>query len=953
MTIINAYAPHTGYLVQSPEEIPAFYELLTETYTRYNTGNNALVIVMGDFNSKLGQKTRGETTNIVGSYGKGKRNRTGNLMAEFMEENNLLATNTIFRKSIFKRITWTKCLQGEIVYNQIDYILLEQQKRHLCEDSQAYRTFLYGSDHFPVITTFNLKELYRELPKGKKTGAIANLEYNKLTTWAGKAYQHGGRAEGFTYEFQEKVETKLAAIITENKTPDEINKQITETLKSVAKTEIPKAISLTSPLYPLQDQTIRSELEKIKKINKALTHRRMTNQHERKRLVKEIRKRKKTIKHKIRKMRESALLDQITNLEANKGNTKLYAIKKAITNTDSYKPLRITQADGTVTDQPEPIRLIAKAYYEKLFTTQLCNEGEEVETILPFEGEPRPLRKPFQADELFTACKKLRNGRATGPDGLKGELVRYGGFKDEELARSRPYLYTLKALVFNRIFEQHKKLETIHTSDLVVLNKPGKRPEIEQTRGITLHNIDRKLLEILLLIRIVEIINMFLGTEQCGYREGRSTTEVLFCHRWLTAMCQKYKTRFNIMGIDLSKAFDCVLRKKLYDMLVPILGEDDLRIMRILFAETTLTVKAGGERSEQFNTTVGIPQGGGLSPIFFILYLEMSMQDFERTKLSRPTEKLYFELTFADDKDPIIECEHNEEETPEEAHSYQDPHLQEFGRQLEPHLKEYNLKMNLDKLEWTIITCKDQREQDVRKLGTRIGEFAEMDQRTKGATHAFRCQRRFFNNSSHLPLKTRMRIYNCYVLPMFTYNIATLGITDTQMKRLDVLHRKQLRIVCRIFYPRRIRNIALYKLTESVPITNMALKYRWKFFGHILRQSRENPPYRIMTSYFDPNSGRIPRQGRTFTNLPITLHKDLEYAAGIGRPPLKSMEDLELIRKFAQRRNEWREMVAEMVSKHNQPPTVRTRKTTRKRQRQENKKEMTKRKKEYKRQQDC
>ena len=182
MTIINAYAPHTGYLVQSPEEIPAFYELLTETYTRYNTGNNALVIVMGDFNSKLGQKTRGETTNIVGSYGKGKRNRTGNLMAEFMEENNLLATNTIFRKSIFKRITWTKCLQGEIVYNQIDYILLEQQKRHLCEDSQAYRTFLYGSDHFPVITTFNLKELYRELPKGKKTGAIANLEYNKLTT---------------------------------------------------------------------------------------------------------------------------------------------------------------------------------------------------------------------------------------------------------------------------------------------------------------------------------------------------------------------------------------------------------------------------------------------------------------------------------------------------------------------------------------------------------------------------------------------------------------------------------------------------------------------------------------------------------------------------------------------------------------------------------------------------
>ena len=940
MTIINVYAPHSGYLIDKPEEVAEYYELLATTYARFNT--NTLVLIAGDFNSKLGQRTEDDTTKITGRYGKGTRNKAGEKFAEFLEENRLIATNTLFRQSIHKRITWTGHLSGKMVYNQIDFTLIDQQKRHLVTQSTTTRMFLYDSDHFPVITTFDLRGLYRTLERTRSKGGPDKLEYNKLTESAGQAYFN--EPSGFTYGFQKKVESEIAQIITDG-APDDLNKRITKTLQKVARKEIPKVIPLNSPLFPLQDEKIRREIKEIQKIKREMTFRRNVNYRERQNMQKQIRTKKKRVKHMIGKLRKKNLLEQIDNLEKNKGNTKIYAINKAITHAQEFKPLRVTTADGKITDKPDQIRTVASEFYHKLFTTQLCNEGAEADKIEPFQGFFRPLHRPFDEAEIFEATRKLRNGRTTGPDGLKGELLRYGGYK---MGTQPSTLYKLKAKVFNRIFETHTKLQTIHTSDLTVLNKPNKPPMIEDTRGITLHNIDRKLLEILLLIRIAQTIDKFLGNEQCGYRPGRSTTEVLFCHRWLTAICQRYLTRFNIMGIDLSKAFDCVIRAKLYEMLVPILAEDELRIMRILFSDTDLTVKAGGERSDPFSTTIGIPQGGGLSPIFFILYLQMSMENFERTKLPRPTSWLYLEPTYADDKDCVIEYPFDANLTPEEIHAYKNPHLLEFSRLLEPHLKEYNLKVNLDKLEWTVLDSKELRAKDVRKLGTRIGETKELGYRTRGASNAFRSQRRFFNNSGKLPLNTRMRVYNCYVLPMFAYNIAVLGLTDIQMKSLDVLHRKHLRIVSRIFYPKRIRNIDLYALTKSVPITTLALQYRWKFFGHILRQPTTNPAYIIMNSYFNPNSGRQHRPGRIHTNLPIRLNQDLELTTGLGRPMLESLEDLEALRKFAQGRKEWKQMVKEMVMKHSQPATDKTPRTTRKRERQKNKNEMRKKRKECK-----
>ncbi len=76
------------------------------------------MIVAGYFNAKLGLKKEGRI--IMGSFRKGKRNGSGNLMAEFLTSQQLFATNTIFDKAMTFRTTWSAVIRKKQVYNQIN-----------------------------------------------------------------------------------------------------------------------------------------------------------------------------------------------------------------------------------------------------------------------------------------------------------------------------------------------------------------------------------------------------------------------------------------------------------------------------------------------------------------------------------------------------------------------------------------------------------------------------------------------------------------------------------------------------------------------------------------------------------------------------------------------------------------------------------------------------------------
>ena len=94
------------------------------------------------------------------------------------------------------------------------------------------------------------------------------------------------------------------------------------------------------------------------------------------------------------------------------------------------------------------------------------------------------------------------------------------------------------------------------------------------------------------------------------------------------------------MRIDLSKAFDCLDRTKLIEIIEEhgLANEDKLRLITFLLSETTMRIKVDGMLGACFKTIIGTPQGDALSPILFLIYLEHILRTYPQKSLLHTTD---------------------------------------------------------------------------------------------------------------------------------------------------------------------------------------------------------------------------------------------------------------------------------------------------------------------------
>ena len=117
-------------------------------------------------------------------------------------------------------------------------------------------------------------------------------------------------------------------------------------------------------------------------------------------------------------------------------------------------------------------------------------------------GEPRSLLQPITPEEIQRAQKSLRNGRATRPDGIQNDLLKYTGY-----AFSTAISHTI-----NTVFETHTPLGAMDISILVSLPKPKKRlGPLSNLRPMALLNSIRKILSTVVLRCIQHKVNLFPG----------------------------------------------------------------------------------------------------------------------------------------------------------------------------------------------------------------------------------------------------------------------------------------------------------------------------------------------------------------------------------------------------------------------------------------------------------
>ena len=266
---------------------------------------------------------------------------------------------------------------------------------------------------------------------------------------------------------------------------------------------------------------------------------------------------------------------------------------------------------------------------------------------------------------------------------------------------------------------------------MITLQKPGKQKgPVKNLRPVTLLDTIRKSLSLTVLERIRPKVEKYLSPNQSGFRPCRSTADVVWTHRWLAAKTQKERMKLKLTGIDMSAAFDTVDRRKLLKILKQIVDEDELRMIRFLLSNTTINIKINGSTEKHpFKSNIGIPQGDGLSPVLFTIYLEAALREVRKHRESTSRGKhmtehdyaeqeksnLPEEIAYADDVDFIGLNEHAD--------------IEEIQRIL----AEYNLQVNREKTEYTDIERKnninEEEWKNVKKVGSLIGEKEDIARR--------------------------------------------------------------------------------------------------------------------------------------------------------------------------------------------------------------------------------
>ena len=232
-------------------------------------------------------------------------------------------------------------------------------------------------------------------------------------------------------------------------------------------------------------------------------------------------------------------------------------------------------------------------------------------------GEPKPLDSPITEDEILDTISHMRNRRAPGFDGINIELIKYGP----------PELIKIICSTLNAIFEEHEDVE-LGRGLLAPLLKPGKpKGPKKNLRPVILLPIIRKILSGIALCRLQSTTESYLSSSQSAYRRGRSTSDVVWSHRWVLAKVQKHELTVFCTGIDMTSAFDTIDRSHFIQIIDRIGSSDDSRLARVLVSDTSLEIKFNGIKdSVPFTTNIGSPQGDAISGTFFNIYFEDALR---------------------------------------------------------------------------------------------------------------------------------------------------------------------------------------------------------------------------------------------------------------------------------------------------------------------------------------
>ena len=885
--VVNAYGPHMKLVEDDPRLITKFYGDLNEAS---NVSSNVEIHFLGDFNSKLGRLNSADIefgfNNSMGSYGMGKRNENGEHLLNFMLEKNLFAANTAFQHPCRHRTTYTgwrkdwsagrSSKKTLPVYAQIDYLLCRSRLKPILTDARSYGGALTYSDHRMVVMRMQFKDISLCFQKNK----FSSKKFNISELVSNREMQHS---------YRESLNNNLLDTTPPTTPPPSPTEELTflfDTVKASAEETV--GVVRNRSRHQSNDDLV----QELAKERQALILQLNNNEsRDRTTLRAAINRKKNEIKKRLKTLREAAADELYATIRNTHESRQMFEAVRSVNNSKPTTGIGVHDENGCLIGTDEGKAEVIRAYLEQQFT-------RDESPLEPFEGDPRPLNRPFTGTEIELATKSLKNGRANGPDGIPNELLKY----------STSVVHDTFANIVNRSFETNCYLNPIGQATIAPLQKP-KKPvgPLKNLRPLTLSNAARKIISMATLKRIEAKVEKFTGPWQCAYKRVRSCADIVWCQRIMVSIVQRKKWDYHRMGIDMSSAFDTIRRITILDLLKEAgCDEDDIRLVRFLLSNTKLRVRVNGHLSAEFESLLGAFQGDCLSGCLFTLVLAGALNELRFTlyiQYSRPNPPINdlgmpMDTEYADDVDFYDENEDN---------------LLAILPIATDVLKSWNLFVNSDKTELSHVFLAKRGDVDDdgnllvgnepwRKsvtLGSMLCGKADINRRISLGYASFAKYQKTW--STKIPLKKRLMLYDALVVSVMMYNSNSWAVPNSVLDKLDIVHRRHLRLILNYKYPNIISNENLYKRCNVEPLSARVARSRWRMLGHVLRGPEDGPAFSSMK--FAVNTLDLPgRRGRPQSNLFSLIQRDLVK----NNLNIHNSDDLFALRTIAQNRAKWR-----------------------------------------------
>ena len=213
--------------------------------------------------------------------------------------------------------------------------------------------------------------------------------------------------------------------------------------------------------------------------------------------------------------------------------------------------------------------------------------------------------------DVEQGMKNLSLNSAPGLDGVKGDHLKY----------AHPTLLLHLSLLFTVMFRHHYTPQQFINIMIRNLVKDQHKSLSDKSnyRPIALASIISKLFERIILQRCSQ--NLKTSDNQFAHKNKHSTDMAFYLLKQITDMYRTKNTPVFMCATDLSKAFDCVNHKKLFEILekrkVP---NYIIQTLKYWFENQRFQVLWGNAMSTPFSTGCGIRQGSVLSVIVCCIY---------------------------------------------------------------------------------------------------------------------------------------------------------------------------------------------------------------------------------------------------------------------------------------------------------------------------------------------